>query len=210
MATIYEIIDQLCAEKGISGSKMCDDLGMSRSTLTELRKGRAKTLKLEKASKIAEYFGVSVDYLLGNESAPDGPPAPSRPGSKWIPVLGRVAAGTPIEAVEDILDYEEIDAHTAASGEHFALQIKGQSMEPRIKDGDVVIVQKQDDCDSGDVAVVLVNGDEATVKRIKKEPEGIMLIPNNPSYEPKFYSNAEIENLPVKILGKVVELRAKF
>ena len=67
MSTIYEIIDQLCAEKGISGSKMCDDLGMSRSTLTELRKGRAKTLKLEKASKIADYFGVSVDYLLGNE-----------------------------------------------------------------------------------------------------------------------------------------------
>ena len=57
MSTIYEIIDQLCAEKGISGSKMCDDLGMSRSTLTELRKGRAKTLKLEKASKIADYFG---------------------------------------------------------------------------------------------------------------------------------------------------------
>lgn len=66
MSTIYEIIDQLCAEKEISGSKMCDDLGMSRSTLTELRKGRAKTLKLEKASKIADYFGVSVDYLLGN------------------------------------------------------------------------------------------------------------------------------------------------
>ena len=210
MATIYEIIDQLCAEKGISGSKMCDDLGMSRSTLTELRKGRAKTLKLEKASKIAEYFGVSVDYLLGNESAPDGPPAPSRPGSKWIPVLGRVAAGTPIEAVEDILDYEEIDAKTAASGEHFALQIKGQSMEPRIKDGDVVIVRKQDGCDSGDVAVVLVNGDEATVKRIKKEPAGIMLIPSNPSYEPKFYSNDEILSLPVRIIGKVIELRAKF
>ena len=210
MATIYEIIDRLCAEKGISGSKMCDDLGMSRSTLTELRKGRAKTLKLEKASKIADYFGVSVDYLLGNESVSDGPPAPSRPGSKWIPVLGRVAAGTPIEAVEDILDYEEIDAHTASSGEHFALQIKGQSMEPRIKDGDVVIVRRQDDCDSGDIAVVLVNGDEATVKRIKKEPAGIMLIPSNPSYEPKFYSNDEILSLPVRIIGKVIELRAKF
>lgn len=210
MATIYEIIDRLCAEKGISGSKMCDDLGMSRSTLTELRKGRAKTLKLEKASKIADYFGVSVDYLLGNESVSDGPPAPSRPGSKWIPVLGKVAAGTPIEAVEDILDYEEIDAKTAASGEHFALQIKGQSMEPRIKDGDVVIVRKQDGCDSGDVAVVLVNGDEATVKRIKKEPAGIMLIPSNPSYEPKFYSNDEILSLPVRIIGKVIELRAKF
>lgn len=73
MATIYEIIDRLCAEKGISGSKMCDDLGMSRSTLTELRKGRAKTLKLEKASKIADYFGVSVDHLLGNESKGKAP-----------------------------------------------------------------------------------------------------------------------------------------
>ena len=160
--------------------------------------------------RLADFFGVSVDYLLGRESAPDGPPAPSRPGSQWIPVLGRVAAGTPIEAVEDILDYEEIDAQTAGRGEHFALKIKGDSMEPRIKDGDVVIVRKQDDCESGDTAVVLVNGDEATVKRIKKEPAGLMLIPSNPAYEPKFYSKDEIAALPVKIIGKVVELRAKF
>ncbi len=75
MSAVYEIIDQLCAEKGISGSKMCDDLGMSRSTLTELRKGRAKTLQLEKASKIAAYFGVTVDYLLGN--APKEAAAPA-------------------------------------------------------------------------------------------------------------------------------------
>lgn len=99
-----------------------------------------------------------------------------------------MAAGTPIEAVEDILDYEEIDAKTAASGEYFALQIKGQSMEPKISDGDVVIVRQQSVCNSGDIAVVLVNGDEATVKRIKKRPEGIMLIPSNPAYEPMFYS----------------------
>ena len=210
MGTLYENIDELCSGKRISINKMCTDLGMRNSVISDLKMGRKKGLNAETLNKIASYFGVSVDYLLGNESVSDGPPAPSRPGSKWIPVLGKVAAGTPIEAVEDILDYEEIDAKTAASGEHFALQIKGQSMEPRIKDGDVVIVQKQDDCDSGDVAVVLVNGDEATVKRIKKEPAGIMLIPNNPSYEPKFYSNAEIENLPVKILGKVIELRAKF
>ena len=83
-------------------------------------------------------------------------------------------------------------------------------MEPKISDGDVVIVRKQDDCENGEIAVVLVNGDEATVKRIKKGPEGLMLIPNNPAYEPMFYSNAEIESLPVSIIGKVVELRAKF
>lgn len=185
------------------------EIGVAESTVSQYETGKRQP-DYETLLKLSEYFGVSVDYLLGRESVTDSPPAPSRPGSKWIPVLGKVAAGTPIEAVEDILDYEEIDAHTASSGEHFALQIKGQSMEPRIKDGDVVIVRKQDDCDSGDVAVVLVNGDEATVKRIKKEPAGIMLIPSNPSYEPKFYSNDQIASLPVRIIGKVIELRAKF
>ena len=67
MATLYERIDELCRKKGITGGKMCNDLGISRSTMTELRKGRTKTLKLEKASKIAKYFDVSIDYLLGNE-----------------------------------------------------------------------------------------------------------------------------------------------
>ena len=83
-------------------------------------------------------------------------------------------------------------------------------MEPRIKEGDVVIIRKQEDVDTGDVAVVLVNGDSATVKRIKKETSGITLIPNNPAYDPKYYSNEDIQRLPVKIIGKVLELRGKF
>lgn len=194
---------------GLTMKELGMEIGVAESTVSQYETGKRQP-DYETLLKLSEYFGVSVDYLLGRESVTDSPPAPSRPGSKWIPVLGKVAAGTPIEAVEDILDYEEIDAHTASSGEHFALQIKGQSMEPKISDGDVVIVRKQDDCDSGDVAVVLVNGDEATVKRIKKEPAGIMLIPSNPSYEPKFYSNDQIASLPVRIIGKVIELRAKF
>lgn len=202
-------IKELREMAGKQQKELAIDLGVSQPTVSDWESGR-KVPSAKSTSKLADYFQVPIDYLLGRESVTDGPPAPSSPGSKWIPVLGRVAAGTPIEAVEDILDYEEIDAKTAASGEHFALQIKGQSMEPRIKDGDVVIVRKQDGCDSGDVAVVLVNGDEATVKRIKKEPAGIMLIPSNPSYEPKFYSNDEILSLPVRIIGKVIELRAKF
>lgn len=77
-------------------------------------------------------------------------------------------------------------------------------------EGDVVIVRRQDDVDSGDVAIVLVNGDEATVKRVKKQ-EDITLIANNISvYEPHYYSNKEIEELPVRILGKVIELRGKL
>ena len=128
-----------------------------------------------------------------------------------IPVLGRVVAGIPIEAVEEILDYEEITPELAATGEFFALKIRGHSMEPRMMEGDVVIVRKQEDVESGDVAIVLVNGNEATVKRVKKQEEGITLIATNTSvYEPHFYSNKEIKNLSVQILGKVVELRGKF
>ena len=83
-------------------------------------------------------------------------------------------------------------------------------MEPRILEGDVVIVRQQEDVDSGDIAIVLVNGDEATVNRVKKQEEGITLIATNTSvYEPHFYSNQEIRDLPVRILGKVVELRGK-
>ena len=127
-----------------------------------------------------------------------------------IPVLGYVQAGIPMDAIEDIIDYEEIPESMARSGEYFALQIRGNSMEPKFSAGDVVIVRKQSDVNSGDIAVVLVNGDDATIKKIKKRPDGVMLIPNNPEFEPMFYSNQEIEELPVVVLGKVVELRAKF
>ena len=127
-----------------------------------------------------------------------------------IPVLGYVAAGIPIDAIEDIVGWEDISRVRYGSGEYFGLQIQGHSMEPKISDGDVVIVRRQPDVDSGDIAVVLVNGDDATVKRVKKSPQGVTLIPSNPAYEPMFYSNDEIESLPVQILGRVVELRAKF
>lgn len=156
--------------------------------------------------KLANLYGVTTDYLLGKE-----PLANESSGGKWIPVLGDVAAGIPIEAVEDIVDYEEIDAALAATGDFFGLRIKGSSMEPRIREGDVVIVRKQDDADTGDTAVVMVNGDSATVKRIKKEPDGsLWLLPNNPAYDPQHFSSAEIEDKPVHIIGKVVELRGKF
>ena len=157
--------------------------------------------------KLADLYGVTTDYLLGKE--PDQTKKSST--GKWIPVLGDVAAGIPIEAIEDIVDYEEIDAALVATGDFFGLRIKGSSMEPRIREGDVVIVRKQDDADTGDTAVVMVNGDSATVKRIKKEPDGsLVLIPNNPAYDAQHFSPAEILDKPVHIIGKVVELRGKF
>lgn len=152
---------------------------------------------------ISEILSVSIDRLL------DVPPrSPSEP--RWIPVLGRVEAGIPFPAIEDVIDEEQLSPDYDTSFEYVGLQIHGASMEPRMKDGDVVIVRIQDDVDDGDIAVVFVNGDEATIKKIKKTLRGISLIPLNPAFEPMFFPNSEIESLPVRIFGKVVELRAKF
>ncbi|MDO4318287.1 MAG: S24 family peptidase [Lachnospiraceae bacterium] len=127
-----------------------------------------------------------------------------------INVLGRVAAGIPINAVEEIIDTEEISEDLAKTGTFFGLQIRGDSMEPRIYNGDVVIVRQQDDAETGEVVIATINGDDATCKRLRKYRDGIELISNNPSYAPMFFSNEEILSKPVRILGKVVELRGKF
>ncbi|MDO4810571.1 MAG: XRE family transcriptional regulator [Eubacteriales bacterium] len=177
-------------------------LGIDRTTYAKYESGASEP-SFEMLQRIAKHYGVTVGYIMGEQENPSS-------GAVSIPVLGDVAAGIPIDAIENIVDYEEIDAAMAATGEFFGLRIKGSSMEPRIREGDVVIVRKQDDADTGDTAVVLVNGSSATVKRIKKEPSGISLIPNNPAYDIKFYSAEEIDSLPVRIIGKVVELRGKF
>lgn len=194
---------------GYSQKQVALELKVSAPTVSEWENGKKNPIS-RNLEKMSDMFNVSIDYLLGRDDQISNVPSPSVPGAKWVPVLGYVRAGIPTEAVEEILDYEEISPAMAAQGDYFALKIKGSSMEPRIHEGDVVIVRKQDDADTGDVAVVVVNGDDATVKRIKKGPEGLMLIPSNPAFEPMFYSNDEVNSLPVTILGKVVELRAKF
>lgn len=188
--------------KHMTQTDVANYIGLTQGAYSNWERGETKIDGVQ-LSRLAELFEVSVDYLLGKTDIP---------GNKYIriPVLGRVAAGIPIDAIEEVIDWEDISAEAAGDGEYFGLQIKGHSMEPKISDGDVVIVRRQPDVDSGDIAVVLVNGDDATVKRIKKSPQGVTLIPSNPAYEPMYYSNEEIESLPVQILGRVVELRAKF
>ena len=151
--------------------------------------------------KLSDYFNVPKSYFL--EESP-----PRHAKGVRSPVLGRVAAGIPIEAIEDIDEWEEIPEAMAKNGEYFALRIKGESMSPKLQPGDIVIVKKQNDVDTGDTAIVLVNGNDATVKQIKKTEAGIMLVGLNLEvYQPHFYSNKEIEELPVKIIGKVIESR---
>lgn len=159
----------------------------------------------ESLEKFASYFGVSKSFLTAKQKTP------VKSNTIKIPVLGYVAGGIPIEAIEDIIDYEEVSADELNPNyEYFGLKIKGDSMSPRIQNGDVVIVRQQPDVDTGDIAIVCVNGYNATCKKIKKEAGGISLVPSNPAYESEFYSNNEVETLPITILGKVVELRGKF
>lgn len=186
-------------QKRISQAKLADELGVSASTVAMWESGEREPKNYETLEIIADYFNVNMEVLLTGKLAPTK-----------IPVLGKVVAGIPLEAVEEIIDYEEIPQSMARNGEYFALQIKGNSMEPKFSEGDVVIVRKQEDVDNGDIAIVLVNGNDATVKKIKKFDGGINLIPTNSEYEVITYTVDEIEKLPVRIIGKVVELRAKF
>lgn len=140
----------------------------------------------------------------------DSPQEPIQKKGITINVLGRVAAGIPIEAIEDIIDTEEITEEMAKTGTFFGLQIHGDSMEPRIYDGDVVIVRQQDDAESGEIVIAIVNGDDAVCKRLSKYAGGISLISLNSKYDPLIFTNEDIANKPVKIIGKVVELRGKL
>lgn len=200
-------LKEIRIKQGISQQKLADFLGVDRTTIGkyELKNVTPNTDVLK---KMASFLNTTEIYLMGFEESSQKK-APIQ-GVK-IPVLGRVVAGVPIEATTEILDYEEIHPDLACTGDFFALQIKGDSMEPRICEGDVVIVKKQNDVENGNVAIVLINGCEATVKKIKKTENGIILIGYNAAvYEPHFYTNEEIQKLPVVILGKVVELRGKF
>ena len=202
-------LKRLREEKEMTQAELGKALEISPSAIGMYEQGR-RTPDIPTLKKIASYFNVSLDYLLGNSPAKAAQPKPTGRGVR-IPVLGRVVAGIPIEAVEEILDYEEITPELAATGEFFALQVKGDSMLPKLEEGDVVIVKKQEDVETGDIAIVLVNGDEATIKQVKKVDGGIMLYGFNPDvYEPHFYSNQQIEELPVRILGKVIESRRSW
>jgi repressor LexA len=181
---------------------LINDLGFNKSAVSTWCNG-TRLPRMDKVDALAKYFGIRRSDLIEDKSE-------SKIKPTTIPVLGSVPAGVPIEAIQDIIDYEEIDAATAAKGEYFALQVKGSSMEPRICEGDIVIVRKQDDVESGEIAIVMVNGDNATIKRLLKYEDGIRLMPTNPAYEPLYFTNDEILEKPVKVIGKVIENRQKY
>ena len=203
MVNVGKMIEYLLCERNMTNRELAYRTGVTEVTIGRYIKGMREPNATNLAN-IAEVLGVTTDYLLGNTQEPKGK-------GVSVPILGRVVAGIPIESVEDILDYEEITPELANTGTFFALKIQGASMEPRIVEGDIVIVKQQSDIENGDIAIVPVNSHEATVKKVNKHQDGILLSAFNPKvYSPTFYNNKQIEELPVQIIGKVVELRGKF
>lgn len=180
--------------------------GVSKGYIAQIVTGKKNTPQAEILKKLAKALPCSYEELM--EKAGYITPQQVKQPIK-IPVLGEIPAGIPIEAVEDIIDYEEISEDMAKRGEYFGLKVKGDSMMPTIKDGDVVIIRQQDDAESGKICVVMINGDDATLKEIKKEQNGIWILPHNPNsdFRPTFYSNQEIIDKPVRIVGVAVEIR---
>lgn len=157
-------------ELGMTQDELAKKAGFkSRSSINKIELSRV--LSNNKIEQMARLLDCSIAYLMGWEEKQEKSP----PKGVKIPVLGRVAAGVPIEAVENIIDYEEISKSEAESGEYFALKIKGDSMAPQIRDSDVIIVRKQDDAESDQIVIALINGDDATCKRLIKYSDGIGL-----------------------------------
>jgi len=207
----YENLKRICAEKGTSPTTAAIAAGLSSAAPVYWKRGSVP--KADTVQKLADFLGVTVNDLLSDT------PAPSklhREQGEKIAVLASVGAGIPLEAIntfdqDDPDSWEEISKLDAEKGEYFALKIRGNSMDPLIRYGEIVIVRKQAEYNDGDIVVVLINGDEGVCKLLEyRDNGGICLRSLNPDYPPLVYTREQVENLPVRIMGRCVERRGKL
>ncbi|MFQ9871877.1 MAG: LexA family protein [Oscillospiraceae bacterium] len=197
----YERIQELCRQKGIPVTRLVESLGLSKGNLYKWRTGavpKADTLKA-----LADYFGVTMEALLQEEPAPgllQRLGGVSLTDFPLIAILGSVKAGYGCIANEEIIGYET--ASVKNPEECFYLLVKGDSMEPYIHDGDLALVRKQEDVDSGELAVVLLDGEEGTLKKVVKQEGTLILQPFNRDYTPQVYTGETLNR--VRIVGRVL------
>lgn len=205
----YERLQNLCSENNITITKLVESLGLSKGNIFKWRSGtvpKSDTLKL-----IADRFNVSMEYLIGSEDTPTASDTVSDSLVKrigglsltdfpLIAILGSVKAGYGGLAYEEIIGYETADVKNPE--ECFYLLVKGDSMEPYIHDGDLALVRKQCDVDSGSLAVVIINGDEGTLKKVVKQDGALILQPFNHDYSPQIFYGDTLDS--VRIVGQVI------
>lgn len=181
---------------GLTQQQVADEIGITRQAYNHYETGRRKP-DTNMLRLLADVFGCSIDRLLNYEANARYPSSQTHA----IPILGTVKAGYNKLAEEDIEDYEYVDVKNPE--DYFFLHITGDSMEPEIHSGDLALVHKQNDVENGELAVVMIDGEEATIKRVVKSGRDIVLQPFNSSYQVMMFSGRELSN--IKILGKVVK-----
>lgn len=202
----FELFKKLCQENGKSPSAVAKDLKIASGTVSEWKKGRVP--QNATLYKIADYFGVSVDYLLGKEEAPIRTPELSQIGAgdvRMIPLYESASAGFGSLALNEIVDYVPlyIPNQTEAS-ETICIKVSGDSMSPQIENGDIVQVRKTQSIESGTVAVVLLDNDEGLLKRVYFGDNWIELRSENPMYKPMRFNGADTQR--VRVVGTVVKI----
>ena len=224
-------IKDLRKKKGITQEELGDVIGVTKTAISYYESGK-RQLTADLLQKLSEYFGVSTDYIIGREDQPDPgwkviqdpadlrfPPKvfPAEPlpdldrETALIPILGSVRAGYDNYAEENLEGYMTIDERLKAMHpDAYVLNVKGDSMEPEIKHGDIVICAPDVEIRNNDVAIICVNGEVGTVKRIRFEDDGLTLVPANPNYRKVHYSAEDVQSYPVSLQSKVIEVRHRY
>ena len=214
--SVGKLIYDRRTELGITQKEVADFVGVSEATVSRWESGHIDNMRRDRIAALSKILRLSPLAIMGIDDTdlstrlPDMVPIDAR--TFRVPIVGRVAAGRPIVADEEIIGYEYIDNKYSKDGhEYFGLRIVGKSMEPTIMDGDIVIVRRQKYVENGEIAIVLIDGEEATAKEVKESADGITLIGHNAAvYTPHFYSAQEVKTLPVQIIGRVVQSIRKF
>ena len=195
--SVQNILD-LCAERGVAITRVLTDLGFSRGLGSQWKAGKQKP-SADKLQQIADYFGVSVDDLIGRENSAELLP---QRGLRFVPVFETVAAGfgayadsCPVGVVADYIE-SDYDAENT-----IAIKVRGDSMYPKIEDGDLVIVRRDVDWYDGSIVVALIDGDEGVVKRIFQTATRLTLESINPAYPPRRFEREEMNR--VQVVGVV-------
>lgn len=201
--TFGNILKKLRQDNNMTQDELAKKIDTSRSNIANYENGKNMP-SVDILEKLSKLFDCTTDYLLGKSDNRNS----DVPISK-IPVLGTVKAGYDWLAEENIVDYITLKENIPNVGEYYALRITGDSMLPLLAEGDLVIVHDQADVESGQTAVVLINGEEATVKKVIKTKDGIELHAMNPYYPAKKFTFEDMQKIPVKIIGRVREAKIK-
>lgn len=207
--TIGERIKNRRIELGYTVDQLADMLGKNRATIYRYENGDIKEMPTPILEPLAKALRTTPADLMGWSTNMND--VSNNHSITRIPVVRRVAAGIPIDSIEEVIGWEEMPSHKVHDGSYFGLIIQGHSMEPGIADGDTVIVREQPDAEDGQIVVALVNGNDGCCKRLKKYENGIIaLMSDNPAYPPMYFNVSDVENTPVVIRGVVKELHRSF